>query len=196
VTAAVIRRRWVDTSMPVRRDGGYVTVRGVTVKRPVDEVGTLWQDPTRLGVVLDRPVELERVDGRRWRCTVPDPAGDGAGWTVGIEAEDSGRSLRWRVEDGPVACDGRLDLAVAPGGRGTELRVRMHYPARGPLGRAAAKLGGDGPDQVLRTFLRRAKSVVECGQVVSTEHDPSGRGPLAERITDGIRELLAAGGRP
>jgi uncharacterized membrane protein len=196
VTATVVRRRSGGGSMQVRRDGGYVSVRGVTVNRPVDDVAGLWQDQGLLERVLDRPVGLERIEAHRWRCAVSDPAGHGAKWMVTVEVENPGRWLRWWVEDGPVACDGRLDLAAAPGDRGTELRVQMHYPAWGRLRRMVAKLGGAEPDQVLRTVLRRAKSVIECGEVVSAEHDPSGRGPLAERVTDGVRELLAAGGRP
>ena len=51
-------------------------------------------------------------------------------------------------------------------------------------------------DKAARTALRQVKSVLECGQVLSTRDDPAARGSVAEAITNAMRDRLMAGGRP
>ncbi|MFC7547836.1 cyclase [Plantactinospora sp. GCM10030261] len=190
--AAVVRRRRQGAGgAGPHRD--RASVRVVTVDRPAEAVRELWRDAGRLSVVLDRPVAVEQVDERRWRCRVGDPAGPRT--TVEVTSGDDERVLRWTVTEGAAAHQGRLDLTPAPGDRGTELRVELRY-ARGGLGHGVAVLAGRDPDQQARTLLRRAKSLLECGQVISTIDDPSGRGPIAERMTRTMREKLTVGGRP
>jgi uncharacterized membrane protein len=93
-----------------------------------------------------------------------------------------------------LASAGHLELTTAPGDRGTELRVELHYPGS-RAGHQAAVLRGRDPDQLLRTTLRRAKSMIEAGEVVSTMDEPSGRNGAAERATKVVREKLSTGGR-
>jgi F420-0:gamma-glutamyl ligase-like protein len=50
-------------------------------------------------------------------------------------------------------------------------------------------------DEAARTALRQVKSLIECGQVLSTREDPADRGPVAEAITNAMRDRLMAGGR-
>ena len=87
-----------------------------------------------------------------------------------------------------------LELTDAPQGRGTEIRAELRYRS-GPVRRVFGLIGGDEPDLGLRDALRRVKSLVECGQVMDTRDDPSGRGPVQERVTDTVREKLMTGGR-
>ena len=69
-------------------------------------------------------------------------------------------------------------LSPAPDGRGTEIRV----VAEGP---AARSVSGR-----LREDLRRIKSVLEAGEWVTVEGQPSGRGPGEERVTRKISGVL------
>jgi uncharacterized membrane protein len=166
----------------VRVDGGYATARAVTVNCPPARVRDLFGDAERLGTVFDRSVRLEAFDDRRGRSVLE----GGSGGPVVAEVFLMGdQGLRWQVADGPEAHDGSLQLRPAPGDRGTELWIELTYPGRStPADRAA------------RTVLRRAKSVLEAGQVVSTMDDPAGRGPVAEALTRRMRAALASGGRP
>jgi uncharacterized membrane protein len=194
VVAIAARRRWhAKGYMPVRRDDSYFTVRLVTVDRPPDAVKELWRSEPQLSSILGRAVAVEtRTDGLRHyvapECDI------GAGWSAEAEIDEQAGSIRWHLRDGRLAHDGRMELTEAPGDRGTEVRVELTYPG-GRLRHAAATLAGRDPDQVLRTMLHRAKSVLECGEVVSSTDDPSGRGRAAQRATRVMRERLAAGGR-
>jgi uncharacterized membrane protein len=190
--AAVIAGRRGKDPQLVRDGERYRTVRVVTVEQPVSAVQDLVRNAEQLSVVVDQPVAVQPSDGQRWRV-VADSA-DGSGWIAEVSQAADG-SIDWSVTGGPMAHDGHAEFAEAPGHRGTEIRVELTYP-QGRIRHQFATLTGQDPDQALRTTLRRAKSLIECGQVVSTMHEPSGRGPVAERATRGMREKLAIGGRP
>ncbi len=195
--AAVVaarRRSRHDSYMPVRRGGRYFTVRMVTVDRPVAAVKDLWRSEPQLSTILGRAVAVEtRSDGQR-HYIAPE-CDTGAGWSAEAVVDEAAGSAQWHLRHGPLAHDGRMELAEAPGDHGTEVRVELTYPG-GRLRHGARMLAGRDPDQVLRTLLRRAKSVLECGEVVSASREPSARGRLAERATRVARERLSVGGRP
>ncbi|MGW4501399.1 SRPBCC family protein [Micromonospora sp. NPDC004336] len=190
VGRAVARRR--HRHQPERRDGWYVVRRGVTVDRPVEAVIGFWTDRERMDRALAEWATLERLDDDRWRCVARDPEGGGAEWRAEITVDGPGR-LRWRVTDGPEQ-EGTVELTPAPRDRGTEIRAELRWRS-GPVRRALGLAGGHEPDLALRDVLRRVKSLVECGQVIDTRRDPSGRGPAREKSTDRIRERLTTGGR-
>ncbi|MEU8258226.1 cyclase [Micromonospora inaquosa] len=191
VGRAVARRR--RRHQPERQDGWYVVRRAVTVDRSRDDVIGFWTDRERLDRALAGWATLQQLDERRWRCVARDRAGGETQWQAEITVEGAG-TLRWRVEDGPMPQLGRVELAEAPQGRGTEIRAELRYRS-GPVRRMAGLVGGDESDLALRDALRRAKALIECGQVVDTRDDPSGRSPAQEKTTDKVRETLMTGGR-
>lgn len=190
VGRAVARRR--RRHQPERRDGWYVVRRGVTVDRPVEAVIGFWTDRERMDRALAEWATLEQLDDNRWRCVARDPDGGDAEWRAEITVVAPGR-LRWRVTDGPEQ-EGTVELAPAPRDRGTEIRAELRWRS-GPVRRVLGLVGGDEPDLALRDVLRRVKSLVECGQVIDTRRDPSGRGPAQEKATDKVRDRLTTGGR-
>ena len=194
-TAVAMAGRRRGDRHPVHRDDDTVTTRAVTVDQPADTIAAFLRDPDRLTGLFDCPVELTRIDERRWRYLLDATGSRPDRWSVEVTPDATGREIRWRVSEGPSGHEGRLELAPAPGDRGTALRVTLHYP-QGPIRRAAATLGGPDPDRALRTILRRAKALIECGVLVSTANEPAARGPAQEGVTRGIRDLLSVGGRP
>ncbi|MEH0844395.1 cyclase [Micromonospora sp. CPCC 205711] len=193
VGRVVARRR--RRHQPDRQNGWYVVRRGITVDRPMDAVIGFWTDRERLDRALAEWATLEQVADNRWRCVARDPAGGGTEWRAEITVDGPGR-LSWAVTDRPFRQQGHVDLAPAPQDRGTEIRAELRYRVGGPLRRALGLARGHDPDLGLRDALRRIKSLVECGQMIETRHDPSGRTPAQEAATDKVREALTTGGRP
>ncbi|MEO3780141.1 cyclase [Micromonospora sp. B11E3] len=191
VGRTVARRR--RRHQPERRDGWYVVRRGITVDRPVAAVIGFWTDRTRLDRALAEWATLEQLDANRWRCVASDPAG-GTEWRAELTVDGPGQ-LSWRVTDGPYPQQGRVELVPAPRDRGTEIRAELRWRA-GWVRRLVGLTGGHDPDLGLRDALRRVKSLIECGQMITTRHDPSGRTPAQELATDRVRQKLATGGRP
>jgi uncharacterized membrane protein len=60
---------------------------------------------------------------------------------------------------------------------GTQVRVHLQYnPPAGKLGAAVAWLFGEEPTLQVRDDLRRFKSLMEAGEIPTTDGQPSGRG--------------------
>ena len=76
-----------------------------------------------------------------------------------------------------------IALEPAPDGRGSEIRVE----ARGRGARDAS--------DHLRSDLRRIKSILEAGEALTVEDQPSARGPLARHLTNRMSNLLRRKGR-
>jgi uncharacterized membrane protein len=75
-------------------------------------------------------------------------------------------------------------FAPAPPGRGTEIKVVVDLGQEKPgalLRRALTAIAGDDPDRLLKANLRRLKMLLEAGEIVTVEGQPSGRDP--ERVT-------------
>jgi hypothetical protein len=68
----------------------------------------------------------------------------------------------------------RIEVRVrpAPGGKGTELAARLRdRPSGSPLGR----LTGSDPQADLRSALRKAKQLIEVGEVLAVDPAPHGK---------------------
>ncbi|SCG60101.1 SRPBCC family protein [Micromonospora inositola] len=144
-----------------RVDGWYVVRRGIIVDRPMEAVIGFWTDRERLDRALAEWATLERLDENLWRCVASDPAGRGTEWRAELTVDGPGR-LSWRVTEGPVAEQGRVELVSAPQDRGTEIRTEMRWRSS-PVRRALGLTTGRDPEIGLRDTLRRVKSLVETG---------------------------------
>ena len=69
----------------------------------------------------------------------------------------------------------RIEVRVrpAPGGKGTELSARLRD--RPSSGTAASRLSGSDPQADLRSALRRAKQLIEVGEVLVVDPAPHGK---------------------
>lgn len=156
---------------------GPVDMTGaVTVNRPPEEVYAAWrrlEDLPRFMAHLD---EVRQVDARTSHWSATAPFGRTVEWEARITDEDPGSHIAWRSTDADIDNSGEVRFTPAPGGRGTEVRVRLRYamPA-GPLGHAVARYFGEAPEQALDDDLRRFKQVVETGDVTRSDGAPAGK---------------------
>ena len=69
----------------------------------------------------------------------------------------------------------RIEVRVRPaaGGKGTELSARLRD--RPSSGTAASRLSGSDPQADLRSALRRAKQLIEVGEVLEVDPAPHGK---------------------
>lgn len=69
----------------------------------------------------------------------------------------------------------RIEVRVrpAPGGKGTELAARLR--GRPSSGTALSRISGSDPQADLRSALRRAKQLIEVGEVLAVDPAPHGK---------------------
>jgi uncharacterized membrane protein len=108
-------------------------------------------------------------------------------WRARFERQDS--SLRWKSLPGaPFGHDLRIDLATAPGGRGTDVHARLELrPPAGAVGAAVARaLRGIGARSV-GAALARLKQSIEAGEIAKTDRQPQGARSRPKLLLDRIR---------
>jgi uncharacterized membrane protein len=136
-------------------------------------------------------VRMTGPDTSHWRASAP--FGQTVEWDAQITADVPGERIAWRSLNGaPVSNEGEVRFAAAPGGRGSEVHVRMRYAMPGGrLGRAAARYFGEDPHQQLDDDLRRFKQIAETGEVVRSEGAPGGKRARQEFPQHPARPLSA-----
>jgi uncharacterized membrane protein len=123
-------------------------------------------------------LEEVRPDGNgrsHWRAG--GPFGRTIEWDAEITEDVPGHRIAWRsVGSADIHNEGSVQFVPAPGGRGTEVHVKLRYELPGgKLGQAVARYFGEDPRQQLDDDLRRFKQVAETGEVVRSEGAPGGK---------------------
>lgn len=150
--------------------GPVTTHQAITIGRPAEELYRFWRDFRNLPRIMSH-LEAVEVTGEKtshWKAKAP--AGMTVEWDVEITEERPNERIAWRSTGGHVDNAGSVRFVPAPGGRGTEVRVELHYrPPGGIVGRWFAKLFGEEPEQQVFDDLRHFKQVMETGEVVLSD---------------------------
>jgi uncharacterized membrane protein len=131
---------------------------------------------------------------RRSHWTALGPLGTPVSWDAEITSERPNELITWRSLPGSqVDVNGMVEFHRAPADRGTILNVAIEYrPPAGALGRSVAKLLGKDPNFLMRQDLRRFKSLIEAGEIPTTDgqsHGPRDRMTAVFRVMDPDRPI-------
>jgi uncharacterized membrane protein len=164
VKRAIGRGRTLDDTRSALSGARGVNVdERITIARRPEEVFEFWRDLANLPRFLSHLERIDVIDGRRSHWVVQGPAGIHVEWDAELINEIRPDLLAWRSLPGAdVASAGSVQFRPL-GPSETELRVRMQYaPPAGRAGAAVARWLGDSPESMLRTDLRRLKSILEA----------------------------------
>jgi uncharacterized membrane protein len=153
--------------------------KAITVRRPQSEVYAFWRDFENLPRFMYHLEFVEDLGSGRSHWVTKAPAGRSVEWDAEIVEDEPDRRIAWRTvgTDDDVTHSGSVVFVPAPGNRGTEVHVELHYdPPGGKLGAMVAKLFSEEPNQQIADDLRRFKQVMEVGEVVRSEASPEGTG--------------------
>jgi uncharacterized membrane protein len=178
--AAVLGITGVDVYAAVTRSRKKVemdTTGTTTVGLPEQEVYEMWRHLDNLPNFMAHLEEV-RPDGNgrsHWRASAP--FGRTVEWDAEITEDVPGQRIAWRsVGSADIYNEGSVQFVPGPGGRGTEVHVKLRYEMPGgKLGEAVARYFGEDPRQQLDDDLRRFKQVAETGEVVRSEGAPGGK---------------------
>jgi uncharacterized membrane protein len=148
----------------------------VTVRRPVEDVYGFWRDLENLPSFMFhlKSVTVD-ADGRsHWVANAP--VGQPVHWDAQITEDQPNKRIAWQSLPGSsIQNGGSVEFTPAANGDGTEVRVQIGYQMPGGvLGKAAATLFGESPEQQVNDDLRRFKQIIETGQVVRSDGSPEG----------------------
>jgi uncharacterized membrane protein len=159
--------------------------RSIAVGKSPEECYRFWRSFENLPRFMESLESVRQLDERRSHWVAKGPLATRLEWTSEITADRPGEELAWRtVEDSGAANAGSVRFERAPAGRGTIVRVTLHYsPLGGALGAGLVKLLGHDPQSRVREDLRRFKQVMETGEIPTTRGQPTGRRSLFGRVT-------------
>jgi len=151
--------------------------RSITIGKTADELRRCWLDPGTLPQVMAGFASVHATDDGRMHWKLAGPLGRACEWdTETVDRADEG--IGWRaLSDGAIANEGWIRFHPAPAGRGTVVTLRFHFnPPGGALGEWVLELLGAAPLRVIADgALRRFKSLVETGEIPTTERQPAAR---------------------
>ena len=176
-----------------RAERGVSVSKTFTVNCEPDEVHAFWRQLDNLPRFM-KHLESVEVDGTHSQWTAVGPAGIRVRWEAEM-IDDSPRRIAWRSLPGAVVPNsGVVRFDVAPGGRGTELRVELRYePPGGKAAAMLARLFGREPAQEIDDDLRRVKQLLEAGEIavadrsVGLVHTAPPTEEAREMVTGGTR---------
>jgi len=167
------------------QEGRTHVAKSITIKRPVEEIYSFWRNFENLPQFMYHLESVEVRGSGRSHWVAKAPAGKTVEWDAETTEDVPNERIAWRsLPDADVPNSGNVEFRPAPGDRGTEIHVQIHYdPPAGKLGAFVAKLFGEEPSQQVGDDLRRLKQVLEVGEVVRSEASPEGQGRpyLAQR---------------
>ena len=143
----------------------------LTVGRRPEEVYSFWRDFDNLPRFMDH-LEAVRITGERtshWKAKAP--VGMSVEWDAEIIEDRPNELIVWQsLEGADVDNSGSVRFQPAPGDRGTEIHLEMHYrPPGGVIGAKVAKFFEAVPKTQMSNDLRRFKQVIETGEVTRSD---------------------------
>jgi uncharacterized membrane protein len=184
-TMSSVQRSDIDTSRAIEMITGPIQLqKSVTINHPVEEVYRFWHDFENFPRFMKHVETVQPVGPNRWHWKAKAPVGSSVEWDAEVTEDLPNKMIAWRsVEGADVDNAGTVNFIPAPGGRGTIVRVQMHYkPPGGKAGALIAKLLGENPEQQLDEDLRRFKQLIETGEIPTTIGQPAGRRGIVTRL--------------
>lgn len=160
--------------------------RSITINRPIGEVYRFWRALENLPRFMNHVESVRQVSERRSHWVMKVPLRGTLEWETELVDDVEGSRLSWRsVAGSPLTQWGEVIFKEAPGKRGTEIHLTMHYvPPAGAFGVAVGKLLDDLVAHKLLEDLRRLKSLLEAGEVPTTRGQPVGPGAKAQGLLE------------
>ena len=149
----------------------------ITVNRPVQEVFSFWRHLENLPKFMKNVQSVSSNGGNitHWIAKID-------GTTVEWDAETiearANEVLSWQsLPAAEVDSAGSIWFRPAPGNRGTVVKVALKYaPVGGKATVKIAKLFGKDANAIMEDDLLRFKSLIETGEIPTTEGQPRGKG--------------------
>jgi uncharacterized membrane protein len=163
---------WCATELSKQGDEDTRIVEKITVGRPAEDLYEMWRDPATLAQIHAHIADVAPAEEGMTHWILKEyPLEWDAKW---IEQEP-GKRLCWRSVNGNLYTAGCVGFEAAPGDRGVEVTLSLHYRFGGLSPLQAANFFRVIPEKLTRHALRRFKSLAETGEIPSLDRNPSAR---------------------
>ncbi len=168
---------------------GTVRVKkGVTVNRSPAEIYQYWRNFENLPTFMKHLESVTSLGENKTRWKAKAPLGATVEWDAELTSDVENQRIGWRsLEGADIPNSGTVELRPTLD-RGTEIIVTLMYEAPGgKIGEWAAWALGEEPSLQVADDLRRFKSLMETGLILTTEGQTSGRSVEARQLARSAR---------
>lgn len=163
---------------------GTVRVKkAVTVNRSPADIYQYWRNFENLPTFMKHLESVTSLGENKTRWKAKAPLGATVEWDAELTSDIENQRIGWRsLEGADIPNSGTVELRPTRE-RGTEIIVTLMYEAPGgKIGEWAAWALGEEPSLQVAADLRRFKSLMETGLILTTEGQPSSRSEGARRL--------------
>jgi uncharacterized membrane protein len=162
--------------------------RSIIVNQTPETLYKIWRNLEQLPKFMSHLLSVQNGEGNRSHWVAKGPGGSRIEWDAEIEEDRPNEMISWRsLPNADFESTGSVRFEPAPGGRGTIVRVEMHYrPPAGKAGALVAKLLGQSPEKQIAIDLLRFKQMAETGEIARTEGQSAGRQRSTSRKYDDL----------
>jgi len=144
--------------------------KSVTIDASPHELYDYWRELSNLPRFLEHLRSVTAIDATRSRWVADGPQNTSVRWEAEIVEDKPGRLIAWQSTTGPFESRGSVRFLTAPGGRGTEVVVDMHYDLMGGMaGKLVALVSGRAPGLEIGLGLHRLKQIFEIGEPMRSD---------------------------
>jgi uncharacterized membrane protein len=162
--------------------------KATTVNRSPAEVYQYWRNFENLPNFMRHLESVNRIDDNRWHWKAKAPLGMTVEWDAELTSDVENQRLGWAsIEGSDIPNSGTVEFRSTTD-RGTEVIVTLVYEAPGgKIGEWAAWALGEEPNLQISEDLRRFRSIMETGSIITTEGQPSGRAEAPKPLARAAR---------
>ncbi len=159
--------------------------KSVLIQRSPSDLYEFWHDFTRLPQFMENITSVSIQDKTHSHWTAQLPLGKTAEWDAEIVADEPGHRIAWKSLPG-ADIENSGSVTFTPGFHENETRVTVSLSYHLPLGSAGtvtATVFGQAPEKQIKNTLHRFKSLMEAGEIPTTQGQPSGpRSPMGRML--------------
>lgn len=157
--------------------------RSVTINRSPAELYQFWRNFENLAQFMRHIENVTVQDGNRSHWKASAPMGFTVEWDAEITSDQANERIGWQsLEGSDIVNSGVVEFRPTTN-RGTEVEVTLVYEAPGgKAGALLAKLFGEEPSQQVAEDLRRFKSLMETGMIITVKGQTSGRAEMPKAM--------------
>jgi uncharacterized membrane protein len=162
--------------------------KAVTVNRSPAELYQYWRNFENFPNFMQHLESVTKIDEKRSHWKAKAPLGTSVEWDAEMTSDVENQRIGWQsLEGADIPNTGTVEFRPTAD-RGTEIIVTMIYEAPGgKIGEWAAWALGEEPSSQVAKDLKRFKSLMEAGTILTTEGQPSGRSEGARPMARAAR---------
>lgn len=142
-----------------------------------EELYRFWRNFENLPSFMHHLQSVKIIDDKRSHWVAKAPFDKTIEWDAEIIGDRQNQLIAWTsVEGSDIEHSGFVRFQIAPGGRGTKVKIVLEYnPPGGKITDTFSQLIGKATEKEIKQEIRRFKMLMEAGEVATTDGQPSGR---------------------